>query len=154
MQGWQPIHSWQSITDLSMSSCTRFSESFINPKTLTEPGVISKNCCIGSGSAKDSRELPICLERTAVLNFFVPGRSLTPFGKDILISAHYTERDFYKSQFPDVYQYPDSPEWWQWGNGQSAGKRFLTGLKDHMCAALLADGQQGPGACWCIRWDL
>ena len=41
--------------------------------TLTEPGVMSRNLSMYSGSAKESRELPICLERREVRNFFPPG---------------------------------------------------------------------------------
>ncbi len=73
MQGWQPMYSPFS-TSSSMRSCTWFSPSFISPRTLTEPGVMSRNFSIYSGAAKLRREEPISLERTLVLKCLSPGQ--------------------------------------------------------------------------------
>ena len=74
MQGWQPTNSLCS-TSSSISSCTRFSLSFISPRMLKEPGVMSRNCSIYSPLAKDRREDPICLDSSLVLKGLSPGMS-------------------------------------------------------------------------------
>ena len=71
-QGWHPKYSFFKISS-SIRSCTLCSISFINPITLTEPGVMSKYCFINSGLAKDNLELPICADNSLVLNGLFPG---------------------------------------------------------------------------------
>ena len=65
MQGWQPKTLWRSRSS-SISSCTRCSLSFISPRTLREPGVMSRKASICSAEAKDSREEPMALDSTLV----------------------------------------------------------------------------------------
>ena len=71
MQGWQPTYSPFRISS-SMTRRTRRSLSFTRPRTLREPGVMSRNCSMYSGAAKLRREEPICLEKTLVLKCFSP----------------------------------------------------------------------------------
>ena len=74
MQGCIPTH-WPFSTSSSTKRRTAFSLSFIRPRTLQEPGVISRSFSIHSPLAKLSREEPICLLRSLVLNTLSPGVS-------------------------------------------------------------------------------
>ena len=57
--GWAPIYSLVKDS-LSIKRCTLHSVSFIRPKTLTAPGVMSRNWSIASLSAKESLAEFIC----------------------------------------------------------------------------------------------
>ena len=72
MQGWQPKYSSFSRSR-STSSRTAPPLSFISPRILTEPGVMSRYFSMFSGEAKDSRAEPICFESSLVLKGFSPG---------------------------------------------------------------------------------
>ena len=72
MHGWHPNDSSAS-TSLSISNCTRLSLSFISPIIDTDPGVISRNSCIYSSSAKESLAELICFDKSFVLKTLSPG---------------------------------------------------------------------------------
>ena len=71
MQGWQPMEA-DSAMGRSMTSWTALSGSFMRPRTLTEPGVISRYFSISAGSAKDRRATLSCFDRSLVLKTFSP----------------------------------------------------------------------------------
>ena len=97
------------------------------PRTVTEPGVRSISCSINSGSPKDRRALPICLDRAAVLNF-----SHREGEEDKRqFSGHCAETGFCTWGFPEFHPPVCRLQWWEGRRDLHARRKYAGNPEGH-----------------------